>query len=175
MGGTKSISSQITPSEAKQSHDEDAVKQSVTFASESPKTYSAVVGKEELDEVFSNDKMEIDVEADYLENGEGELEGIACYMGSPVEHITSQSVVGFEEMDNLAKVVAEKEQRIERITAAVATAKKVEDTALFDAVVSGYENGLQKVAAMFAKYEPTQPIRLPNVERYEEFELKNFL
>ena len=78
-------------------------------------------------------------------------------------------------MDNLTKVSSDKESSIEKIAKAATTARKVENTELLDAVMAGYENGLEKVAAMLAKYETMQQTAIPKMERFEEFELNNFL
>lgn len=116
--------------------------------------------------------MEIEVDADYLQN-EIEQEEISCF--SETEPEVNISGVGYEEMNNLAKVIGEKENRAEKIVQAATTARKVENTELLDAVMAGYENGLEKVAAMLAKYETMQQTAIPKMERFEEFELNNFL
>lgn len=170
MGDVKTPLRQIEPAKANLRHDEKSEKESVTFAAESPERYSARVENDEFDAVFSNTPMDIDVATEY--SNDDELESIACYTGP--EYI-STSGVGFDEMENLAKVVGEKEQQPQRVAQAATTARKVENTDLYEAVISGYENGLQKVAAMLAKYETAKPTPVPTVDNYEDFELHNFL
>lgn len=172
MGQTKTANRQITPTTANQRHDDNPVKESVTFALQSPERHSKVVGNDEFEDVFSDNKMEIDVDADYLQN-EIEQEEISCFSGAEPE--VNISGVGYDEMDNLTKVIGEKENRTEKIAQAAKTARKVENTELLDAVMAGYENGLEKVAAMLAKYETMQQTAIPKMERFEEFELNNFL
>ena len=171
MGAVKSPLRQMEPSKANLRHAEEAEKESVTFATESSERHSARVGNDEFDTVFSNTPMDIDVAAEYSNDEE---ESIACYTGSDAEYI-STSGVEFDEMENLAKVIGDKELKPERIVQAATTARKVENTDLYDAVISGYENGLQKVAAMLAKHETMKPIPVLTIENYEDFELHNFL
>lgn len=174
MGASKAANRQITPNTAKQSHAENTAKESVTFAAEAEKRYSAVIKKEELDAVFSDNQMDIDVDADYSADDDTQMDDIPCYEGGAE---SMGNGVDFPEMDNLAKVIAQKEQRKQLITKAAETVRKIENTGLYDAVIAGYENGLQKVAAMLAKYEANQPANVPmgKMESYEEFELNNFL
>ncbi|MEG0900115.1 MAG: hypothetical protein RSF40_10450 [Oscillospiraceae bacterium] len=170
MGEVKTHIRQIEPDKANLSHDENTEKESVTFAAETPERYSAKIKNDEFDAVFSNTPMDIDVVAEY--SNDEELESIACYTGA--ENF-STSGVGFDEMENLAKVIGEKEQQPERIAQAATTVRKVENTDLFEAVISGYENGLQKVAEMLAKHETAMPTPVLTIENYEDFELHNFL
>lgn len=172
MGRTRTADRQITPTKANQCQDYNPVKESITFASQSPEKHSKVVGNDEFEDVFSDNKMEIDVDADYLQN-EIEQEEISCFSGAEPE--VNISGVGYDEMDNLTKVIGEKESSNEKIAQAATTARKMENTELLDAVMAGYENGLEKVAAMLAKYETMQQTAIPKMERFEEFELNNFL
>jgi len=174
MGEVKTPIRQIEPDKANLSHDENTEKESVTFAAETPERYSAKIKNDEFDAVFSNTPMDIDVAVDYPDRDPDELEDIACYTGSEAEYL-STSGVGFDEMENLAKVIGEKEQQPERIAQAATTVRKVENTDLFEAVISGYENGLLKVAEMLAKHETVMPTPVLTIENYEDFELHNFL
>lgn len=172
MGRTRTTDRQTTPTTANQCHDDNPVKESITFASQSPEKHSKVVGNYEFDDVFSDNKMEIDVDVNYLQN-KIEQEDISCFSG--VEPEVNIYGVDYEEIDNLTKVISEKESRTEKIAQATTTARKVENTELLDAVMAGYENGLEKVAAMLAKYEAIQLTATPKIERFEEFELNSFL
>lgn len=172
MGRTKTADRQITPNTANQRHDDNTVKESATFASQSSKKHSKVVGNDEFEDVFSDNKMEIEIDADYLQN-EIEQEKISCF--SATEPEVNISGVGYDEIDNLTKVISDKESRTEKIAQAATTARKVENTELLHAVMTGYANGIEKVAAMLAKYETMQQTAIPKMERFEEFELNNFL
>ena len=172
MGQTKSADRQIPPNTANQRHDENTEKQSVTFVAQTAGKYSQVVSREEMESVFSDNKMEIEVDADYLQD-EVEQEEVLCFSNG--ESDLNMAGVGYAEIDNLTKVVSEKESRSEQIAQAAKTAHKVEHTELLDAVMAGYANGLQKVSAMLAKYETMQQATTPQIERFEDFELNNFL
>lgn len=172
MGATKSIIRQTPPNKANESHLENTNNKPITFVKLNKNRYSQVVGNDELNAVFENNKMEIDF--DY-ESAEDEInkESLPCFDG--YESLPSETGIEYNEMENLAKVVSSKELRKKKIEEASETAYKARDTELLDAVISGYENGLQKVATMLAKYEAIQQAMIPKMEHFEEFELNNFL
>lgn len=175
MGKTKTPERQIQPTSAKENHNEAPDKESITFANKPDNEYPKIVDQEEFDKVFSNDKMEIDIDADYIDEADDELEDIAYYMGAEVKDFATGNGVSFDEMDNLVKVLSEKELRAENLTQAVSTVQKVQDTDIYDAVISGYENGLQKVADMLAKHEDLKSIPDLPTSNFDDFKLTNFL
>lgn len=172
MGKTRGVYCQIQPNNANESHVENTNNKPITFVKPNEKKYSQVVGDEELDSVFENNKMDIDFDYESTED-EIKQESLSCFDG--YEYLPSEVGIEYDEMENLAKVVANKEVRPEKVEEASATAYKAKDTELLDAVISGYENGLQKVAAMLAKHEAIQQVIIPKMEHFEDFELTNFL
>lgn len=172
MGKTRGIYCQTQPNNANESHVENTNNKPVTFVKPNENKYSQVVGKDELDSVFENNKMDIDFDYESTED-EIKQESLPCFDG--YEYQPSEAGIEYDEMENLAKVVANKEVRPEKVEEASATAYKAKDTELLDAVISGYENGLQKVAAMLAKHEAIQQAMIPKMEHFEDFELTNFL
>lgn len=172
MGQTRSTDRQIEPTNAKESHSEESDSKRITFAESNNNKHSRLVENDELDSVFENSKMELDLDSESIED-EIPKESLPCFDG--YDTLPSETGVEYDEMENLAKVVANKEVRAEKIEEASATAYKTKDTELLDAVINGYENGLQKVSAMLAKHEAMQQAAIPKIERFEEFELTNYL
>ena len=122
MGRTRTADRQITPTTANQRHDDNPAKESATFALQSPERHSKVVGNDEFEDVFSDNKMEIDVDTDNLQN-EIEQEESSCFSGA--EPDVNISGVGYDEMDNLTKFIGVQESRAEKIVQATTTARQV--------------------------------------------------
>ena len=171
MGQTKSVICQTPPSEAIKSHDENAVKENVTFAPQTDNKYSQIVSSDELEDVFTDNKMDIDID---IENPENEFEPeVPCFIEDSLD--INSAGVDYDELNNLTKVIGSEETNSNKVIEAARTALNIEHTELLDAVITGYENGLQKVTAMLAKYETLQQADSPKMEQFEEFELNNFL
>lgn len=144
------------------------------------KNRSALVDIRELDAVFSDtpEPMDLDVEFEYNEDKLLEEEELICMMDN--ETIELATGIHYDDMENLIQVMQQSRTSQEAEMNAVNTIQKMDQTELFQLMVSQIEGGKDRVTEMLNKYNPDSIEKNSiNAESgnadFEYFEINQFL
>lgn len=180
MGITKTQLSQVATNDDTLSHIEKPIENPITFAASKEDTRSARIENHELDSVFSDspEPMDLDVECEYEEFELLEEEDLNCFVGD--ETFEPAKGIQYDEMENLVQVIQQTSISQEAELIAVNTIQQMDQTELFQLMVTQIDGGKERVAVMLDKYKvnasKTNSINTEysNVD-FEKFEINNFL
>lgn len=180
MGKTKTQLSQVATNDDTLSQIEKPIENPITFAASKEDTRSARVENHELDSIFSDspEPMDLDIECEYEESEFLEEEDLNCFVGN--ETFEPARGIQYDEMENLVQVIHQTSISQEAELIAVNTIQQMDQTELFQLMVSQIDGGKERVAEMLDKYNldasKTNSINTDysNVD-FEKFEINNFL
>lgn len=181
MGKTKTQLSQVTTNNDALSQIEKPTENATTFAVSNENTRSPVVDNCELDTVFSDSPefMDLDIEFEYYDEEELLEEGdLNCF----VDDEATQPATGipYDEMENLIQVMQQSGSSQEAELNAVNTIQQMDQTELFQLMVSQITGGKERVAEMLNKYNlnaiETNAMSVESHDAdFQQFEINNFL
>jgi hypothetical protein len=180
MGKTKMLLSHIATNDDSLRQIEKPIEIATTFEASNEISKSAMLGDSELDSAFSNspEPMDLDIECEYEEVELLEEEDLNCFVDD--ELTESATGIRYDEMENLIQVMQQTDISQEAELIAVNTIQQMNQTELFQLMVSQIEGGKERVTEMLNKYNPdaleTTPIfaETRNAD-FEKFEINNFL
>jgi hypothetical protein len=152
MGKTKTQLSQVATNDDTLSQIEKPIENPITFAASKEETRSARIENHELDSVFSDspEPMDLDIECEYEEEELLEEEDLNCFVG--VETFEPARGIQYDEMENLVQVIQQVSISQESELIAVNTIQQMDQTELFQLMVSQIDGGKERVAEMLDKY-----------------------
>ena len=180
MGKTKTQLSQVTTNDDALSQIEKPIENTTTFAEYIENTRSPVVENSEFDSVFSDspEPMDLDIESKYNEEELLDQEDINCF----VDDETTEPATGiqYDEMENLIQVMQQNKTSHEAELNAVSTIQQMDQTELFQLMVSQIAGGKERVAEMLNKYnansiETNAMNAESNTDDFQQFKINNFL
>ena len=152
MGKTKTQLSHVVTNDDSLRQIEKPIENATTFAQSNEKIRSARIDNSELDSVFSDspEPMDLDIEVEYNEVELLEEEDLNCFVGD--ESIEPATGIQYDEMENLIQVMQQSRSSHEAELTAVNTIQQMEQTELFQLMVSQIAGGKERVAEMLNKY-----------------------
>jgi len=180
MGKTKILLSHIATNDDSLRQIEKPVEIAITFEASNEISKSAMLKGSELDSAFSNspEPMDLDIECEYEEVELLEEEDLNCFIDD--ELTESATGIRYDEMENLIQVMQQTGISQEAELIAVNTIQQMNQTELFQLMVSQIEGGKERVTEMMNKYNPDALETIPifaetrNAD-FEKFEINNFL
>jgi len=180
MGKTKILLSHIATNDDSLRQIEKPVEIAITFEASNEISKSAMLKDSELDSAFSNspEPMDLDIECEYEEVELLEEEDLNCFIDD--ELTESATGIRYDEMENLIQVMQQTGISQEAELIAVNTIQQMNQTELFQLMVSQIEGGKERVTEMMNKYNPDALETIPifaetrNAD-FEKFEINNFL
>jgi hypothetical protein len=180
MGKTKTQLSQVVTNNDTLCQKEKPIEIATTFAESFENTRSPVVDNSELDSVFSDspETMDLDIESEYNEEELIEEEDINCFVNN--ETTGPATGIPYDEMENLVQVMKQSGSSLDAELSAVNTIQQMEQTELFQLMVSQISGGKERVAEMLNKYNANSiAANAMNAESrdsdFQQFEINNFL
>ena len=180
MGKTKMLLSHIATNDDSLRQIEKPVEMATTFAASNEMSKSAMLKNSELDSAFSNspEPMDLDIECEYEEDELLEEEDLNCFIDN--ELTESATGIRYDEMENLIQVMLQTDISQEAELIAVNTIQQMNQTELFQLMVSQIEGGKERVTEMMNKYNPDALEIKPVIAEsgnhdFEKFEINNFL
>ena len=181
MGKTKMQLSHVETNDDSMRQIEKPVEIVPTFATPNEITKSARIDENELDSTFSNspEPMDLDIEAEYDEDELLEQEDdLNCFVN---DELTEPATgIEYDEMENLIQVMQQSGSSQEAELTAVNTIQQMEQTELFQLMVTQIEGGKERVTEMLNKYnvntsETNAMIAESHKSDFQQFEINNFL
>jgi len=180
MGKTKILLSHIATNDVSLRQIEKSVEIAITFEASNEISKSAMLKDSELDSAFSNspEPMDLDIECEYEEVELQEEEDLNCFID---DELTEPATgIQYDEMENLIKVMQQTSISQEAELIAVNTIQQMNQTELFQLMVSQIEGGKERVTEMMNKYNPDALEIKPVIAEsgnhdFEKFEINNFL
>lgn len=181
MGKTKTQLSHIATNDDSLRQIEKPVEIVPTFAASNEILKSARIDDCELDSAFSDshEPMDLDIECEYAEvELLEEVEDLDCFVNDDFSE--SATGIGYDEMENLIQVMQQSNASPAAELNAVNTIQELNQTELFQLMVSQIEEGKQRVTNMLHKYNTESSETKPMIAEssnadFEEFEINNFL
>lgn len=180
MGKTKTQLSHIATNDDSLRQIEKPVEIAITFEVSNEISKSAMLEDSELDSAFSNspEPMDLDIECEYKEDELLEEEDLNCFIDN--ELTESATGIRYDEMENLIQVMQQTDISQEAELIAVNTIQQMNQTELFQLMVSQIEGGKERVTEMLNKYNPAALKIKPVIAEsgnndFEKFEINNFL
>jgi len=180
MGKTKMLMSHIATNDDSLRQIEKSVEIAITFEASNEISKSAMLKDSELDSAFSNspEPMDLDIECEYEEVELQEEEDLNCFID---DELTEPATgIQYDEMENLIQVMQQTSISQEAELIAVNTIQQMNQTELFQLMVSQIEGGKERVTEMMNKYNPDALEIKPVIAEsgnhdFEKFEINNFL
>jgi len=180
MGKTKTQLSHVATNDDRLSQIEKPTEKTITFAESNEISRSARIDSSELDSVFSDtpEPMNLDIEYEYEEEEEEEEEDLNCFVDD--ESIEPATGIQYDEMENLIQVMQQSRSSQEAELTAMNTIQQMEQTELFQLMVSQIAGGKERVTEMLNKYNAnfieTNAVNAEsNTDDFQQFEINNFL
>ncbi|MEN6363385.1 MAG: hypothetical protein ABFC90_12225 [Bacteroidales bacterium] len=180
MGKTKTQLRHVETNDDSLRQIEKPIEIAPTFASSNEISKSARIDDNELDSAFSDSPgvMDLDIECEYEEVGFLEEEYLNCFVDD--EKIKPATGIEFDEMENLIQVMQQSKASPAAELSAVNTIQELDQTELFQLMVSQIAGGKERVTEMLNKYKADFPkVNSINVEShdgdFQQFEINNFL
>jgi len=180
MGKTKTQLSHVETNDDSLRHIEKPIEIAPTFASSNEISKSAKIDDCELDSAFSDspELMDLDIECEYEEAGSLEEGYLNCFVDD--EKIKPATGIEFDEMENLIQVMQLGKASPAAELSAVNTIQELDQTELFQLMISQIAGGKERVTEMLNKYKADFPkVNSINVEshdgNFKQFEINNFL
>jgi hypothetical protein len=180
MGKTKTLLSQVATNDDSLRQIEKPVEIVPTFVASNEISRSARIDDSELDSAFSDspEPMDLDIECEYEEVELLAEEDLNCFVGD--ETIEPARGIQYDEMENLIQVMQQTSISQEAELIAVNTIQLMDQTELFQLMVSQIEGGKERVTEMLNKYNmnplETNSMNTKNTHTdFEKFEINNYL
>jgi hypothetical protein len=180
MGKTKTQLSQVGTNDDTLCQKEKPIENATTFVASNENTRSPVVDNSELDSVFSDspELMDLDIESEYDEQKLLEEEDLNCFVDD--EATEPATGIPYDEMENLVQVMQQSGSSQQAELSAVTTIQQMEQTELFQLMISQISGGKERVTEMLNKYNAnSNEINEMNAESrdgdFQQFEINNFL
>ena len=180
MGKTKTLLSQVATNDDSLRQIEKPVEIATTFALSNEISRSARIDDSELDSAFSDspEPMNLDIECEYEENKLLKEEDLNCFVVD--ETIEPARGIQYDEMENLIQVIQQNSISQEAELIAVNTIQQMDQTELFQLMVTQIEGGKERVTEMLNKYNAnylgTKPMIAESAHiDFEKFEITNFI
>lgn len=180
MGKTKTQLSQVATNDDRLSQIEKPTEKTITFAESNEISSSARINNSELDSAFSDtpEPMDLDIEYEYEEEVLLEEEDLNCYVDDNITKLATG--IPYDEMENLIQVMQQNKTLPQAELSAVNTILQLDQTDLFQLMVSQIDGGKQRVAVMLNKYKADLPeANSMNAEShdsdFQQFKITNFL
>jgi len=181
MGKTKTQLSHVATNDDSLRQIEKPVEIVPTFATSNEMVKSARIDDCELDSAFSDspELMDLDIEAEYADvELLEEVEDLDCFVDDDISEPATG--IEYDEMENLIQVMQQSGSSPEAELNAVNTIQQIEQTELFQLMVTQIVGGKERVTEMLNKYNPDAPgTDSMNAESgnadFEKFEINNFL
>jgi hypothetical protein len=180
MGKTKTQLSQVATNDDSLRQIEKPIEIATTFAASNEILKSARIDDSESESAFSDspEPMDLDIECEYEEDELLEEEDLNCFIDN--ELTESATGVRYDEMENLIQVMQQTGISQEAELIAVNTIQQMNQTELFQLMVSQIEGGKERVTEMMNKYNPDALEIKPVIAEsgnndFEKFEINNFL
>jgi hypothetical protein len=181
MGKTKTQLRQIVTNNDSLSQIEKPAEIETTFAASIEILKSARMDDNELDSAFSDspEPMDLDIEAEYEES---ELLEEEEYLNCFIDNETSGPATGipYDEMEKLIQVMQQDKASPAAELSAVNTIQQIDQTELFQLMVSQIAGGKERVSEMLDKYNANSiETKAMSAEShnadFQQFEINNFL
>ena len=180
MGKTKTQLSHVVTNDDTLCQKEKPIENATTFAASNENSSSPVVDISELDSVFSDspELLNLDIESEYNEEELQEEEDLDCFVDDEISGPATG--IPYDEMENLVQVMKQSGSSLESELIAVNTIQQMEQTELFQLMVSQISGGKERVAEMLNKYNANSiAANAMNAESrdgdFQQFEINNFL
>lgn len=185
MGKTKTQLSHVETNDDSLRQIEKPIEIVSTFATPNEILKLARMDDSELESAFSDspEPMDLDIECEYdeaeyeYESHEEEKEDINCFVDELTEPATG---IAFDEMENLIQVMRQNKTSQDAELSAVNTIQQMNQTELFQLMVSQIDGGKERVTNMLNKYnvdtsETNAMIAESHKSDFQQFEINNFL
>jgi hypothetical protein len=180
MGKTKTLMSQVATNDDSLRQIEKPIEIVPTFALSNEISKSAMMEDCELDSAFSDspEPLDLDIECEYEEAELLEEEDLNCFVGD--DTIEPAKGIQYDEMENLIQAIQQDSISQEAELIAVNTIQQMDQTELFQLMVSQIDGGKERIAEMLNKYNMnslgTNSMNAENTNAdFEKFEINNFL
>jgi hypothetical protein len=180
MGKTKTQTGQFDPNNDMQGQFKKPIEKAAIFAPSNEKSKSPVVENSELDTVFSDspEPIELDVELEFRQEELLEEEELICFWGD--EKPQSSAGIQFDDMIQMVQAIQKNKPSEAVEQRAVNTLLQMDQTELFQQVISQIEGGKQRVVAMLDKYKvdafEENPFQADTPSSdFQQFEITDFL
>ncbi len=181
MGKTKTMLRHVETNDDSLRQIEKPIEIAPTFAASNEILKSARMDDNELDSAFSDspEPMDLDIEAEYAElELPDEVEDLDCFVNDDFSE--SATGIEYDEMENLIQVMQQDKALPAAEVRAVNTIQKLNQTELFQDMVSQIDRSKERVTEMLNKYyvdtSETNPMIAENSNvDFEKFEINNFL
>ena len=180
MGKTKTQLRHVETNDDSLGQIEKPVEIAPTFATSNEITKPARMNNSELESAFSDspELMDLDIEAEYEEVELQEEDDLNCFVDDELSE--SATGIGYNEMENLIQVIQQSKASPAAELSAVNAIQELNQTELFQLMVSQIDKGKERVTEMLNKYNvdisETNPMIAENSnDDFEKFEIINFL
>jgi len=181
MGKTKTQLSHVVTNDDSLRQIEKPIEIAPTFAASNEILKSARIDDSELESAFSDspEPMDLDIKAEYEEvELLEEVEDLDCFVNNELTGLATG--IRYDEMENLIQVMQQSGSSQEAELNAVNTIQVLNQTELFQLMVSQIDGGKERVTEMLNKYNPdSSEIKLMIAESgnadFKNFEINNFL
>jgi len=180
MGKTKTQLSHVATNDDSLRQIEKPIEIATIFAVPEEIKRSAMIDNCELDSAFSDspEPMNLDIEYEYEEEVLLEEEDLNCFVDDNITKLATG--IPYDEMENLIQVMQQSKTLPQAELSAVNTILQLDQTDLFQLMVSQIEGGKERVTEMLNKYKADLPdINSMNAEShpsdFQKFEISNFL
>jgi len=180
MGKTKTQLSHVVTNDDSLRQIEKPVEIVHTFATSNEILKSARMDDNELDSAFSDspEPMDLDIECEYNDAESLEEEDLSCFVDNELTGLATG--IGYDEMENLIRVMEQDTASPAAELNAVNTIRELNQTELFQDMVSQIDRGKERVTEMLNKYnvdtsETNAIIAESHKSDFQQFEINNFL
>jgi|GEM_PF-1100304 len=183
MGKTKTQLSHVVTNDDSLRQIEKPVEIVPTFATSNEILKSARMNDYELESAFSDspEPMDLDIECEYDEaesESHEEEDDINCFIGDELTGLATG--IRYDEMENLIRVMQQDRALPAAELSAVNTIQKLNQTELFQDMVSQIDRSKERVTEMLNKYnvdtsETNAMIAESHKSDFQQFEINNFL
>jgi hypothetical protein len=181
MGKTKTQLSHVVTNDDSLRQIEKPVEIVPTFATSNEILKSARMDDNELDSAFSDspEPMDLDIEVEYAEAEPHEEEDdLNCFVDDGIKKLATG--IAYDEMENLIRVMEQDTASPAAELNAVNTIRELNQTELFQDIVSQIDRGKERVTEMLNKYnvdtsETNAIIAESQKSDFQQFEINNFL
>ncbi|MDR3653369.1 MAG: hypothetical protein P4L34_10435 [Paludibacter sp.] len=180
MGKTKTRVGQIKTNDDTLRQFEKPIEKPIIFATSNEKIIPARIDESELDVVFSDSPefMELDIEMEFSDDELTQEEDLLCYVGDEI--VKSATGIQFNEMEHLIQVMQHSNASQEAERSAVDSILQLNQTELFQQLITQIEGGKQRVADILDKYKTDAlnhsfAIAEDQNDDFQQFEITDFL
>jgi len=180
MGKTKTQLRQVETKDDSLRQIEKPVEIAITFAASNEILKSARIDDCELDSAFSDspEPMDLDIGYEYEEEELLSEDDLDCFVNDEFTELARG--IQYDEMENLIQVMQQSNASPAAELSAVTTITEMNQTELFQDMVSQIDGGKKRVTEMLNKYNTESSETKPMIAEsgntdFETFEINNFL